>query len=151
MKITRDQVVYAMSRDNAPVATVASGSEVTFETCDCFSDQITSADAVFNELDWQRINPATGPVFIEGAEPGDCLKVSIKRITAQNQPGVMQAGRAALYPRVVIAFRRIVAQHPAPVTKAGEGDIRLTAGMARRNNVVDGINLGMPVLNAHRA
>lgn len=81
MKITKDRVVYAMSRDNVPVATVNSGSEVLFETCDCFSDQITSADAVFNELDWQRINPATGPVFIEGAEPGDCLKVSIKRIT----------------------------------------------------------------------
>ena len=69
MKITKDRVVYAMSRDNAPVATISSGSEVLFETCDCFSDQITSADAVFNELDWQRINPATGPVYSNGRTP----------------------------------------------------------------------------------
>ncbi|EJY1762110.1 acetamidase [Klebsiella oxytoca] len=89
MKITKDQVVYAMSRDNAPVATVSSGSEVLFETCDCFSDQITSADAVFNELDWQRINPATGPVYVEGAEPGDALKVTIKRITLTSNQAVM--------------------------------------------------------------
>lgn len=89
MKITKDRVVYAMSRDNAPVATVSSGSEVLFETCDCFSDQITSADAVFNELDWQRINPATGPVYVEGAEPGDALKVTIKRITLSSNQAVM--------------------------------------------------------------
>lgn len=89
MNITKDQVVYAMSRDNAPVATVSSGNEVLFETCNCFSDQITSADAVFNELDWQRINPATGPMYVEGAELGDALKVTIKRITLSSNQAVM--------------------------------------------------------------
>ncbi|WP_434636810.1 acetamidase/formamidase family protein [Klebsiella sp. I138] len=89
MRITKDRVVYAMSQHNTPVASVASGSEVLFETCDCFSDQITSADAAFNELDWQRINPASGPVYIEGAEPGDVLKVCIKRITLTAQQAVM--------------------------------------------------------------
>lgn len=80
IRISKDQVIYAMSRDNQPVVTVESGSEITFETCDCFSDQITSVDAVFQELDWQRINPATGPVFVTGAEPGDVLRVRIKEI-----------------------------------------------------------------------
>ena len=80
MKITKDRVVYAMSRDNVPVATVNSGSEVLFETCDCFSDQITSAETVFNELDWQRINPATGPVYIVGADPGDLLPENSARL-----------------------------------------------------------------------
>ena len=89
MKIPKDRMVYAMSRDNVPVATVNSGSEVLFETCDCFSDQITSAETVFNELDWQRINPATGPVYIVGAEPGDALKVTIKKITLTSQQAVM--------------------------------------------------------------
>ena len=75
--IPRTEVIYAMSRDNAPVASVVSGSEVVFQTCDCFSDQINSADAVFNELDWQRINPATGPVYVEGAQPGDVDRKSV--------------------------------------------------------------------------
>lgn len=89
IKISNQQVVYAMSRENPPVATVKSGSEVLFETCDCFSDQITSVDTPFNELDWQRINPASGPVFVENAEPGDVLQVKIKRITPRSDHAVM--------------------------------------------------------------
>lgn len=89
IKIKKDHVIYAMAKDNKPVATVVSGSEVIFETCDCFSDQITSADAVFNELNWQRINPASGPVYIEGAEPGDVLRVNIKRIAITGNQAVM--------------------------------------------------------------
>lgn len=87
--ISSTEVVYAMSRDNAPVATVASGSDVVFQTCDCFSDQITSADAVFTELDWQRINPATGPVYVEEAKAGDVLRVEIKRIALNSKQAVM--------------------------------------------------------------
>lgn len=89
IKISKQQVIYAMSRENPPAARVASGSEVTFETCDCFSDQITAEDAVFTDLDWQRINPATGPVFVEGAEPGDALRVTIKRIILTRDQAVM--------------------------------------------------------------
>jgi len=88
-KISKEQVVYAMSRDNAPALTVENGSEVTFETCDCFSDQITAEDTVFQELDWQRINPATGPVFVQGAEPGDILRVKIKQIRLRRDHAVM--------------------------------------------------------------
>lgn len=89
IKISKDQVIYAMSRENHPVITVESGSEVQFETCDCFSDQITAEDAVFQELDWQRINPATGPVFVNGAEPGDVLRVDIQRIRFTRDHAVM--------------------------------------------------------------
>ena len=89
LKISNDRVIYAMSRDNSPVATVKSGSEVVFETCDCFSNQITSEETVFQALDWQRINPATGPVYIEGAEPGDALRVTIKRIQLTRNHAVM--------------------------------------------------------------
>lgn len=78
-----------MSRDNAPVATVASGSDVCFETCDCFEDQIASEQAAFTELDWSRINPATGPVYVQDANPGDVLRVEIKRITPTSHQAVM--------------------------------------------------------------
>jgi amidase len=88
-KISRTHLVYAMSRDNAPVATVASGSDVCFETCDCFEDQIASEQAAFTELDWSRINPATGPVYVQDANPGDVLRVEIKRITPTSHQAVM--------------------------------------------------------------
>lgn len=89
IKISKDQVIYAMSRENHPVVSVESGSQVLFETCDCFSDQITAENNVFQALDWQRINPATGPVFIHGAEPGDVLRVDIQRIRLMRDYAVM--------------------------------------------------------------
>ncbi|MHB1651803.1 MAG: acetamidase/formamidase family protein [Desulfitobacteriaceae bacterium] len=85
------QLIYAMSAANEPVLTVASGSTLIFETCDCFENQITSEHTPFQTLDWARINPATGPVFIEGAKPGDMLEVRIEKIEIRDH-GVMMTG-----------------------------------------------------------
>ncbi|OSI08029.1 Acetamidase/Formamidase family [Neisseria animaloris] len=75
--VPSNQVVFAISPEHPPVLRVADGSRVRFETCDCFADQIRSADDTLNSLDWNRINPATGSVFIEGEKPGDTLRVHI--------------------------------------------------------------------------
>ncbi|VWC76404.1 formamidase [Burkholderia lata] len=91
-RVSRSQVVYAMSKDNIPVLSVPSGSEMVFETCDCFEDQINSKDTRFDSIDWNRINPATGPVFVEGAEPGDTLAVTIHEIKLAEQ-AVMVTGK----------------------------------------------------------
>ena len=80
LTIKRDNVVYAMSAENVPVARVQSGDTIAFETQDCFSGQITCAKDRTGGLDWSRINPATGPMYVEGAEIGDTLKVEILRI-----------------------------------------------------------------------
>ncbi|MGG0936588.1 acetamidase/formamidase family protein [Brevibacillus centrosporus] len=90
-KVDKKDLIYTMSPDHSPTLHVESGSVVTFETCDCFEDQIQSADTPFGELDWNRINPASGPVFIEGAEPGDILAVHIQKIEINNR-GVMVTG-----------------------------------------------------------
>ena len=90
LTIKRDTVIYAMSPDNAPVARAASGDTVVFETLDCFSGQITCQEDQLGSLDWSRINPATGPLFIEGAEPGDTLKVEIRRIDLAPQAAVVE-------------------------------------------------------------
>ncbi|MDF0604342.1 acetamidase/formamidase family protein [Neisseriaceae bacterium TC5R-5] len=90
-KVSREHLVYAMSRDNPPALQVRPGSTVVFETCDCFEDQIRTADTPFAALDWSRINPATGPVFVEGAEPGDTLVVEIRDIRLAEQAVMMTA------------------------------------------------------------
>jgi len=79
-KISKDQVIYAMSAEYAPVLSVDPKSQIEFETCDALSGQITSETDQFAALDWNRINPATGPVYINGAEPGDTLAVTIEQI-----------------------------------------------------------------------
>ncbi len=76
-QITRDNFFYAFSADVPPVAKVNPGDEVIFETHDCFQGQIRSEKDLVATLDWNRTNPATGPVYIEGARPQDILRLSI--------------------------------------------------------------------------
>ena len=63
-----------------PVLRVEPGKSVLFECVDSgggqFSKESTVADVT--ALDFGKVNPVTGPVFVEGAEPGDALKVTIE-------------------------------------------------------------------------
>ena len=88
--IHSDQLIYAMDAVNPPTLRVSSGSEVVFETCDCFQNQITSETQSVEHINWDRINPATGPLYVEGAEPGNVLEVNILDITVADR-GVMAA------------------------------------------------------------
>lgn len=63
-----------------PVATIAPGERVHFQCLDAAGGQLSpdSTDRSVAELDFSKINPVTGPVHIDGAEPGDILKVEIE-------------------------------------------------------------------------
>ncbi len=69
----------------SPVITVKPGDTVIMETRDAFDGQIkrtsTPADIIptflGGPLNLNRVHPLTGPVAIEGAEPGDLLEVKI--------------------------------------------------------------------------
>ena len=70
-----------MSWDNAraPAVTVAPGDTVHFKDIDAMMGQISpqSRPQDLATLDFGRINPIAGPVYVDGAEPGDTLKVTI--------------------------------------------------------------------------
>lgn len=72
-----------MSAFNMPAARCKDGDTVIFETMDCY-DGAVSRDGVRDwegrELGKYMENPATGPLYVEGAEPGDALKVEILSI-----------------------------------------------------------------------
>lgn len=91
LTIHSDTKIHKMSRNNAPVAYAKSGDTVCFETLDCFGCQIQQEDQLLEKLDWSNINPATGPLFVEGALPGDVLKVEILDIQLDDH-GVMTDG-----------------------------------------------------------
>jgi len=69
-----------MNAVNEPSLRVPANSQIEFETYDCFENQICSENDEFGGLDFSRINPATGPVYVEGAEPGDILSIKIEKI-----------------------------------------------------------------------
>ncbi|MET3574221.1 acetamidase/formamidase family protein [Bhargavaea ullalensis] len=84
-------VIYSFSKEHVPVKHVASGTTIEIETYDCFKNQVTSPETKVAGIDWDEINPATGPVYVEGAEPGDVLKVRIDKLEIGGQ-GVMATG-----------------------------------------------------------
>ena len=78
--IKKEQAIYAMDKNNAPAMTVNNGDRIVFETYDCFTNQIQSETQSVSKLDWNQINPATGPVYVNEAMPGDVLEVFIEKI-----------------------------------------------------------------------
>jgi len=86
--VARDQSVFSLSSEAPAAARVKVGDTLVLETADCFSDQVQSAADTPGAVDWEHINPATGPVFVEGAEPGDVLSVFIERVDVADR-GVM--------------------------------------------------------------
>lgn len=64
----------------APVQTVAPGETVRFECLDSSGGQLTrdSVTSDIAKLSLDKANPVTGPIRIDGAEPGDILKIGIE-------------------------------------------------------------------------
>lgn len=85
-----DSVVYAFSADMKPVAEASPGDVIEFETMDCFGGQIRTPQDRLDNISWDLINPATGPVYVKGAEVGDTLCVDILDIEVKH-PGIMVA------------------------------------------------------------
>ncbi len=75
--IGSDKHIFYFGPDIEPVATARPGDIIHFETMDCFANQIRSEAQLITQIDLSKANPATGPVFIEGADRGDVLKVEI--------------------------------------------------------------------------
>lgn len=77
MRIGREQAHNRWHPALPPVETVAPGDEVTFECTDGIGGQLTrdSTHADAGRLDLGAAHPITGPVFVEGAEPGNALEI----------------------------------------------------------------------------
>jgi amidase len=83
-RIPQSRVIYAFDRTAEPVLEIEPGDEVVFETLDTSSGFIKSREDVARYAQIRRadrVNPATGPVYVRGAEPGDELQVRIDAIT----------------------------------------------------------------------
>ena len=80
--ITGNHVIYAFEPDMEAVLSVDDGSIVTFESNDCYFGQIQTEEDDPVRVDRDFLNPATGPVYIRGADPGDTLRVDILGLTS---------------------------------------------------------------------
>jgi acetamidase/formamidase len=66
-----------------PVMRVAPGATLDFECVDAGGGQVSKGTkpADLTNLDFGRVNPVTGPIYVEGAKPGDVLKVTFESFT----------------------------------------------------------------------
>ncbi|MCZ0963695.1 acetamidase/formamidase family protein [Paracoccus benzoatiresistens] len=73
----------------APAQTVAPGSTILFNCMDSSAGQLGPSSTVADvaALDFGKINPVSGPIFVEGAEPGDALKVTLEDFAPREQDG----------------------------------------------------------------
>jgi amidase len=87
--IPREHVFFAFDPELTPIAEVEQGEEVILQTHDCFEGQIQTTADLCDDLDWNHVNPATGPVYIKGAKPGDVLRVDLLEINLGDQSSMV--------------------------------------------------------------
>ena len=77
--VRRDHAHVVWDHAIAPVLEVEDGAVVELEVRDASGGQLDrdSTVADVTAMDFAKVNPVTGPVFVQGAEPGDALAVEI--------------------------------------------------------------------------
>ena len=116
--VRADQFHLAWDRAVEPILRVSSGDEVEFDALDASCGQITAASTVADiaTLDFSRVDQVCGPVYVDGAQPGDTLQVELLDFT----PG--DWGWTASIP----GFGLLADDFPDPALRI----TRLAAGMA---------------------
>lgn len=62
-----------------PIAEVDSGQTVTYQITESSGGQFTKHSTVedVKTLDFSKVNPTAGPIYVKGAEPGDTLEIEM--------------------------------------------------------------------------
>jgi len=83
--VPEDRVHYLWDEGNEPTLRIASGDEVVARTREVSDGQLTpeSTAADLGSMDEGRLYPLVGPIYVEGAEPGDTLAVEVLSIETQ--------------------------------------------------------------------
>lgn len=85
IELDDSKTLFSFDKDLEPVLKVPSGETVRIRTKDCFGNQLQGSEDQLSEIDWEAINPATGPIYVEGAVEGGTLKVHIDNIELDAQ------------------------------------------------------------------
>lgn len=109
LRVPKERSVGAFTPAMSPVAFSKPGELILFETNDCWHGQISSEAEDIGKLDFSCLNPATGPVSIDGAKPGDVLSVSVLSIKVASR-GVINVipGAGLLGGKVKKSVTRII-------------------------------------------
>ena len=85
IELDDSKTLFSFDKGLKPVLKVPSGETVRIRTKDCFGNQLQGPEDQLSEINWEAINPATGPIYVEGAVAGGTLKVHIDNIELDAQ------------------------------------------------------------------
>ncbi len=89
-KVDPSKFTFDFSKDNAPALYAESGDTILFHAMDTYSDLLTSESCKpSTDMIGVPVNPLNGPVYINGAMPGDTLKITIEDIIVDSLYGTM--------------------------------------------------------------
>jgi acetamidase/formamidase len=122
--IHRDRHHFGWNNANEPALRVGPGETVSFEVVEASGGQLTRASTVADvaALDFARVNPVTGPVYVEGAEPDDAVLVEILDFQSSGW------GWTAIIP----GFGLLADDFPKPflhITSYGAGGVEFVPGI----------------------
>jgi acetamidase/formamidase len=122
--IHRDRHHFGWNNANEPVLRVTPGQTVSIEVADAGGGQLTRDSTIADvaALDFARVNPVTGPVYVEGAEPDDAVLVEILDFQSSGW------GWTAIIP----GFGLLADDFPTPflhITSYGAGGVEFAPGI----------------------
>jgi amidase len=110
IRLPKEKATYDFGPHNEPAIYVDPGVTILFECLDALDDTIHSDEDPATKVDLGHVNSATGPVYINGAAPGDTLVAEILEIKPWNW------GAALIIP----GFGFLQDTLPGPYTKVFE-------------------------------
>lgn len=118
-RIPLGDLEYEFDRKRPPRVRIASGESLIVESQDAFSGQIRTENDRRNKKTMPFSNPMTGPIYVEGAEPGDSLAVTIHSI----QPTMGKCFTRTGDPRMLAEWLGLDCPHGTHVCEISDGVI----------------------------
>jgi len=87
--ILRNDPKYALDSRHEAVARVGIGESFIVETHDCRTGTITRPDQAADLLDTRCVNPATGPIAVDGVTAGSTICIEIEELHVDSRLGLM--------------------------------------------------------------
>jgi amidase len=106
VRLARSAKVFSYSAEHEPAMTVAPGQTLVVETTSAFGEFSLRPGDNLAALEVERCDPLTGPIAVEGAEPGDALEVHIEAIDVEGlgAQGVIPGIGILDWPRLPLEF-----------------------------------------------
>lgn len=112
-----------------PVAVIRPGDPVRLRTWDCFAGKVTStADLPSKVCEFPYLNPVTGPLYVQGARPGDTLVVHLIDLVP-----AAAVGFSSTFPHfgALTGTAATAMLHPALEERVWQYDIDVARGVVR--------------------